>query len=142
EEGTGLGELAKLRNHWEAQLQHLFSDVLTMGCRQRIRKHHDGVQAVSGDRRQGSIDVGVPLYLDGLEGDFERNGCRLCISALARFPLISGVPQYRYSSRPRHRLLQDLQPFAAHLGCKNAHTGDISARSRETRDEAGADWIC
>jgi hypothetical protein len=57
------------------------------------------------------------------------------------FPRIGGIPQYSHASRPRHRLLQDLQPFAAHLGRQDAHTYNISAGTRETRDEAGADRI-
>src|SRR5262249_61210026 len=92
QEGAGLGELAKLRDHREAELQRVFSELATMGCRQRIRKHHDCVRAVPAKRRQGRADVLGSSYLDGLEGDFERNGCRLCISELVRFPLISGVP--------------------------------------------------
>ena len=55
-----------------------------------------------------------------------------------------GVSRFHRTATPVSswdRLLEQLQPLGAEVGRHHREPGDVSARMREVRDQAGADWI-
>ena len=54
---------------------------------------------------------------------------------------MAGIPKDRHPRHARRDLLEQLQPFAADAVFELREPGDVAARPRQARDEAGADRI-
>src|SRR5262245_23960133 len=54
---------------------------------------------------------------------------------------IRGITKDCHTRYIRSDLFEQLQPFPTHAVFGNHETGDVATRSRQTADDAGADWI-
>src|SRR5262249_23822886 len=94
--------------------------------------------------REGSdsaLDLAGITHVDRAHLHPERRRDGLDRSELARPRGKGGIPNDRRSRYAGRDLFEHLQPFPAQTVFVRDEPSGIAARSRETVDEAGADWI-
>src|SRR5262249_61643990 len=89
--------------------------------------------------RDGALDLAGIAHVDRVRS--ERRSRSLDDRKLAGAGSERGIAQDRYSRDVWRDLLEQLQPFRAQTVFIIHEPSDVSARSRQVVDEAGADWI-
>ncbi|MGC1278693.1 MAG: hypothetical protein WA893_10855 [Xanthobacteraceae bacterium] len=73
--------------------------------------------------------------------DPERARRGLDVTDLSHGCGIADVPYDCQSPEPGDELTQQFEPLTCKIGCEERHAGDVTARSRQTFDQANADRI-
>ncbi len=75
------------------------------------------------------------------EIEAERASRRLNVVGLQHGIRIASVEHDCHSAELRDDLAQEFEPLGDKIGLLNRHSGNVAARSRETRNQAAADWV-
>src|SRR5262249_13890029 len=85
-------------------------------------------------------------HVKGVDSNAERIGTLLHHGSKCAFELVGAVhvdkyEMQRHARELRDQLLEDLQPFGAHLRAQNSVTGRVCAWSGEIGHQARSDWV-
>ncbi len=71
----------------------------------------------------------------------ERAGCCLNLAHLQHGDGTADIGQNRQSAKTGNNLAQNFEPLAGKIGLLDRQAGDVAARSRQARDQTGADRV-
>src|SRR5262249_51272394 len=89
----------------------------------------------------GALDLDGVAHIDRADLHSERQRHRLDDAELGDCRRICGITKDCHTRYIRSDLFEQLQPLPTHAVFGNHETGDVATRSRQTADDAGADWI-
>ena len=114
--------------------------------RTRLRVHErvaNDIECVRAalERVEGGRDILRAPDFDACDLEAERAGRRLDLAHLRHGAGIAGIGQDRQPAQTGDNLAQDFEAFAGEIGRLVRQAGDVAARSRQARDQTGADRV-
>jgi hypothetical protein len=140
-EATGFDELAFTPDRGYPGLRGKVHEDVPVRSRQKTGSPEQRLGVLSGHRGKSALEfTGLP--------DFQSLQCETeCWRRVLEFfrgehiGAVARIVEHRNPGGLRDHCLQELQPLTAELGTVARQAGDVRRRSREVRDESGADRI-
>src|SRR6516165_7610440 len=133
---TICGEGPERINRWQPVLCCQVDDHPTMRAKNRIRQHDEPAVRLARKRLDGAHDLGSVAHAIGGRLYSKRRSYSVDRSNESRS--CTWIAKDGYSGQRRQEFLEQLQPFSADRRFEVCKAGRIAARSRQTRDKAGA----